>query len=72
MIFHGWLPFRTIQYAMQVVEDITGVPFTQSQGISDSYRWFAPELCVGPGILSTSSDIYSFAMTALEVGYLPI
>jgi len=30
-------------------------------------RWFSPELCVGQGVLSVSSDIYAFAMTMLEV-----
>ncbi|KAF9268260.1 kinase-like protein [Marasmius fiardii PR-910] len=51
----------------QVVEDITGIPFTQSRGVSDSYRWFAPEVCVGQGALSKYSDIYAFAMTSLEL-----
>ncbi|KAJ8086242.1 hypothetical protein PM082_005065 [Marasmius tenuissimus] len=51
----------------QVVEDITGIPFTQSRGVSDSYRWFAPEVCVGQGALSKHSDIYAFAMTSLEL-----
>lgn len=55
----------------QVVEDITGIPFTQSRGVSDSYRWFAPEVCVGQGALSLNADIYAYAMTALEVGILP-
>lgn len=50
-----------------MVEDITDIPFTQSRGVSDSYRWFAPELCNGPCVLSTASDIYAFAMTILEV-----
>jgi len=50
----------------QMVEDIAGTPFTQSLGVSDSYRWFAPEVCVGQGVLSSSSDVYMFAMTVLE------
>ncbi|KAJ7047565.1 kinase-like domain-containing protein [Mycena alexandri] len=50
-----------------IMEDITGVPFSQSRGVSDSYRWFAPELCVGPGVLSLGSDIYAYAMTVLEL-----
>lgn len=70
----------------RIVEDITGVPFSQSNGVSDSYRcakltniqlnntklirWFAPELCMGPGLLSTSSDVYAFAMTMLEVRFI--
>lgn len=52
---------------LQMIEDLTGVPFTQSKGVSESYRWFAPEMCCSPGIVSTSSDIFSFAMTVLEV-----
>lgn len=51
----------------RIVEDITGIPFTQSRGVSESYRWFAPEVCVGQGVLSLSSDIYAYAMTALEL-----
>lgn len=51
----------------RIVEDITGVPFSQSNGVSDSYRWFSPELYVGTGSLSTSSDIYAYAMTMLEL-----
>ncbi|EPQ59367.1 kinase-like protein [Gloeophyllum trabeum ATCC 11539] len=50
----------------KVVEDITGVPFTQSRGVSDSYRWFAPELCIGQGILTLQADIYAYGMTVLE------
>ena len=53
------------------MEDLTGVPFTQSRGISDSYRWFAPELCSAPGILSTASDVFAYAMTVLEVRLFP-
>ena len=49
------------------MEDLTGMPFTQSRGVSDSYRWFAPELCCAPGTLSPASDIFAFAMTVLEV-----
>jgi len=56
----------------QIVEDLTGVPFTQSHGVSESYRWFAPELCVGKGTLSTCCDIYAFAMTVVEVRMPPI
>lgn len=52
---------------LQIVEDITGIPFTQSRGVSDSYRWFAPEVCKGQGVLSASSDIYALGMTILEV-----
>lgn len=49
------------------MEDLTGMPFTQSRGVSDSYRWFAPELCSAPGVLSCASDVFAFSMTALEV-----
>lgn len=53
----------------RIVEDITGVPFSQSNGVSDSFRWFAPELCIDEGVLSVNSDIYAYAMTILEVSY---
>ncbi|KAF7352965.1 Mitochondrial distribution and morphology protein 10 [Mycena venus] len=51
----------------RIVEDITGIPFSQSRGVSDSYRWFAPEVCIGQGVLSLSSDVYAFGMTVLEI-----
>ncbi|KAJ7699876.1 kinase-like domain-containing protein [Mycena rosella] len=51
----------------RVVEDITGIPFSQSRGVSDSYRWFAPEVCIGQGVLSLSSDVYAYGMTVLEL-----
>ena len=51
------------------MEEVTGMPFTQTKGVSDSYRWFAPELCCAPGIISRASDIFSFTMTVLEVIY---
>ncbi|TFK55856.1 kinase-like protein [Heliocybe sulcata] len=51
----------------KIVEDITGVPFTQSRGVSESYRWFAPELCMGQGIMSLQADIYAYGMTVLEL-----
>ncbi|EJD03397.1 kinase-like protein [Fomitiporia mediterranea MF3/22] len=50
----------------KMIEDLTGMPFTQSQGMSESYRWFAPELCYAPGVLSLESDIYAYSMTVLE------
>ncbi|KAK7042194.1 TKL/TKL-ccin protein kinase [Favolaschia claudopus] len=41
----------------QILEDITGSnPLTQSRGVNDSYRWFAPE-----------TDIYAYGMTVLEL-----
>ncbi|KAJ6460773.1 kinase-like domain-containing protein [Mycena vitilis] len=30
----------------RIVEDITGIPFSQSRGVSECYRWFAPEVCL--------------------------
>ncbi|RDB23137.1 Serine/threonine-protein kinase STY17 [Hypsizygus marmoreus] len=51
----------------QIVTDISGIPFTQSHGVIQSYRWFAPEVCIGEGSLSPSSDIYAYGMTVLEV-----
>ena len=55
---------------MKILEDITGVPFTQSRGVSESYRWFAPELCSVPGVISTYSDVFAFGMTVVEVSCL--
>ncbi|OCB91948.1 kinase-like protein [Sanghuangporus baumii] len=51
----------------KMMESLTGMPFTQSSGVSESYRWFAPELCSAPGILSLASDVFAFAMTVIEL-----
>ncbi|KAL5500981.1 hypothetical protein ACEPAH_9368 [Sanghuangporus vaninii] len=51
----------------KIMENLTGMPFTQSSGVSESYRWFAPELCSAPGILSPASDVFAFAMTVIEL-----
>ncbi|KIJ56647.1 hypothetical protein M422DRAFT_197712 [Sphaerobolus stellatus SS14] len=51
----------------KIMENLTGVPFTQSKGISESYRWFAPEMCCSPGIISLKSDIFAFSMTVIEI-----
>ncbi|KAJ7638623.1 kinase-like domain-containing protein [Roridomyces roridus] len=51
----------------RIVEDVTGIPFSQSRGVSDSYRWFAPEVCIGQGVLSLGSDVYAYGMTVLEI-----
>ncbi|KAF8525377.1 kinase-like domain-containing protein [Gautieria morchelliformis] len=51
----------------KILEDITGVPFTQSKGVSESYRWFAPELCSSPGVISTYSDVFAYGMTVVEI-----
>lgn len=59
--------WHRIYIAVQIVEDISGIPFTQSHGVVQSYRWFAPEVCVGSGTISPSSDIYAYGMTVLEV-----
>ncbi|KAJ7591214.1 kinase-like domain-containing protein [Mycena floridula] len=56
----------------RVVEDITGIPFTQSRGVSDSYRWFGPEVCVGQGVLSLASDMWAFGMTVLEASKVDV
>ncbi|KAJ7817425.1 kinase-like domain-containing protein [Mycena leptocephala] len=42
-------------------------PFNQSRGVTNSYRWFAPELHIGEGVLSFASDVYSYGMTVLEL-----
>ncbi|KAF8633770.1 hypothetical protein AX15_001276 [Amanita polypyramis BW_CC] len=46
---------------------IEGTSITQTVGIADYYRWCAPEMCAEPGTVSTKSDIYSLAMTTLEL-----
>ncbi|KAF9224289.1 kinase-like protein [Gyrodon lividus] len=51
----------------RIVEDITGVAFTQSAGISNSQRWLAPELCFDKGRLTTAADVYAFGMTILQL-----
>lgn len=48
------------------MEDIINVPYTESCGISDVYRWCSPELLDGKG-RTPSSDIYAFSMTVLEL-----
>lgn len=51
----------------QIIHDVSGTPFTQSNVVADSYRYFAPEVCMGNGNLSTATDIYALAMTVLEI-----
>jgi serine/threonine protein kinase len=46
---------------------LEGNLITQSVGVSDAYRWYAPEMCSEAGTVSASSDIYSFGMTILEL-----
>jgi hypothetical protein len=58
---------RLICCNVKMIADITDVPFTQSQGVADAYRWLAPECWEGEGILSIKSDIHSYGMTVLEV-----
>ena len=53
--------------SFQIIHDVSGTPFTQSNVVADSYRYFAPEVCMGNGNLSTATDIYALAMTVLEV-----
>ncbi|KAG2348679.1 kinase-like protein [Suillus weaverae] len=51
----------------KVLEDVTGVNFTMSAGVSNSQRWLAPELCCDGGMLTTQSDIFAYGMTILEI-----
>lgn len=46
---------------------LEGNLITQSVGVSDAYRWCAPEMCSDTSTVSTKSDIYSFGMTILEL-----
>ncbi|KAJ8077726.1 hypothetical protein PM082_002159 [Marasmius tenuissimus] len=51
----------------KMVEDMSSVQFTQTNGAANLYRWFAPEIYIGNGAVSLASDVYSFAMTVLEL-----
>ncbi|KAG2152023.1 kinase-like domain-containing protein [Suillus cothurnatus] len=51
----------------KVLEDVSGVNFTMSAGVSNSQRWLAPELCCDGGMLTTQSDIFAYGMTILEI-----
>ncbi|THU97858.1 kinase-like protein [Dendrothele bispora CBS 962.96] len=51
----------------QMLQDVNGVPLTQSGGMSHAPRWFAPEVWTDGGKLSSMSDIYSYGMTVLEL-----
>ena len=53
------------------MQDITGAPVSDIQGLPESYKWLAPEELSGDGVMSTRSDIYSFAMTIYEVSAPP-
>ncbi|KLO10999.1 kinase-like protein [Schizopora paradoxa] len=48
------------------LKDMNGQPMTMINGI-DSSRWFAPEILDGDALISTRSDVYSFAMTVFEL-----
>ncbi|KAF5322677.1 hypothetical protein D9619_001133 [Psilocybe cf. subviscida] len=50
-----------------IQEESVGIPLTQSSMMADSCRYFAPEAFQEDGILSKATDIYSLAMTILEV-----
>ncbi|EAU84593.2 TKL/TKL-ccin protein kinase [Coprinopsis cinerea okayama7 len=51
----------------QIINDVSGTPFTQSSIVADSFRYFAPEVCQGGGKMSTMSDMYALGMTVLEI-----
>ncbi|TEB35454.1 kinase-like protein [Coprinellus micaceus] len=51
----------------QIINDVAGTPFTQSSIVADSFRYFAPEVCTGSGVMSTMADIYALGMTVLEI-----
>ncbi|KAK7027402.1 hypothetical protein VNI00_015238 [Paramarasmius palmivorus] len=50
----------------QIIEEITGVPFSQSR-MTNSWRWSAPEVIIDGAPPSLAVDIYAFAMTVLEI-----
>ncbi|KAF9256245.1 kinase-like protein [Marasmius fiardii PR-910] len=49
----------------KMVEEMTEMRYTQSDGAISLYRWFAPE--IHEGVISLASDVYSFGMTVLEI-----
>ncbi|KAJ3547750.1 hypothetical protein NMY22_g1528 [Coprinellus aureogranulatus] len=51
----------------QIINDVSGTPFTQSSIVADSFRYFAPEVCTGSNIMSTMGDVYALGMTVLEL-----
>ncbi|KAH7930254.1 kinase-like protein [Leucogyrophana mollusca] len=59
-------PFITDFGLFMLEEDITGDHFTQSVGESNGHRWLAPELLFENARMTTSSDVYAYAMTVLE------
>lgn len=80
MIIHGDLRGENIQVTTdgspllsdfglsKMVEDMSdSATFTQSKGVSDSSRFMAPELMMGPSTMAPSCDIWSFAMTTLQL-----
>ncbi len=60
---------QLILCSFQTLEGVTGDPMTNVQGVDASFKWFAPEALDGKRLISTSSDVYSFAMTVLEVRF---
>ncbi|KAL0566780.1 hypothetical protein V5O48_015226, partial [Marasmius crinis-equi] len=55
----------TVRLSNNLVDDLRGTVFTQRILMAQLYRWYAPE--VYTGTVSLSSDVYSFAMTILEL-----
>jgi hypothetical protein len=51
---------------LQMVEELNSAKYTQSKAVSDNCRFAAPELWM-EGLMTTGSDVWSFAMTALQV-----
>jgi hypothetical protein len=50
-----------------MVEEMNGAPVTQSKGVSDSCRYTACEQLMGSVHMSPATDVWAFAMTALQV-----
>ncbi|KAF9257440.1 kinase-like protein [Marasmius fiardii PR-910] len=51
----------------QMIDDLTDIRFSPSPDAANLYRWVAPETYIQSESVSLSSDIYSFAMTVLEL-----
>ncbi|PPQ79567.1 hypothetical protein CVT25_003449 [Psilocybe cyanescens] len=61
------LPLLSDFRVSKIIEDASAAPLTQSSGMMDKGRYSAPEMFQGDGVLSSATDIYSLAMTILEI-----
>jgi len=67
VINHAGNPLLADFGLSRIVEDTADISWDQDRGFGDAHRWFAPEVSIGEGILSLSSDVYAYGMTVLEI-----